>query len=162
MTQKKMSISVSLRPAVNAALTAAATAENKDLTDYVTDILERHALDGPFMTEQDKSDLELLHSLTERVVETAVRLVAEGQFRDSITADSIAICEQDEKWLADYRKYVRDEPYKNGNPRKGNINPNFGYWVKKSLGAKSKMKDKKAENRKVLGSVIQSYTPLEL
>ncbi len=162
MTQKKMSISVSLRPAVNAALTAAATAENKDLTDYVTDILERHALDGPFMTEQDKSDLELLHSLTERVVETAVRLVAEGQFRDSITADSIAICEQDEKWLADYRKYVRDEPYKNGNSRKGNINPNFGYWVKKSLGAKSKMKDKKAENRKVLGSVIQSYTPLEL
>ena len=54
-----------------------------------------------------------------------------------------------------------DDIYKNGNPLKGGINREIGYRVRAAIGGEvMKDNDGKPVLAKVLGEVIQSYTPM--
>jgi hypothetical protein len=161
MPEQKTRISLSILSPVYEALELEARDQTLDVVDLAERILEEHALAGSFMNADDKGDVRMYRSLIQRVINAASSLVEKDGFCDSITADTVAFCMTNAEWRADYSKYIGGDAYKNGNPKKQNINPSFGYWIKKTLGAKSKMKNGKPENRKVLGSIIQSYTPLE-
>jgi hypothetical protein len=161
MAELKTRISLSILSAIFGALEREAMIENMDVTDIAERILETHTLNAGYLNPDEKEEISMYRSLIQRVINTAMQIAKEQGCKDTITADTIEVCMANAEWRADYTRYVGDDPYKNGNPKKQNINPSFGYWIKKSLGAKSKMKDGKPENRKVLGSIIQSYTPLE-
>ena len=159
-----VNLTLSLVDEVHAALVRGAEAEGLEPSRFAVLILEDHLLkmDG-LLDERAKADILLGRSLIEQAVERALAIVAAEGFRNSITFDTIQAVSQDGSWLADYRALVRDDPYKTGNPRKQTINQNLGYFIKKAVGAKSMTKpDNKAVNVKVKGSIIQSYTPLEL
>lgn len=64
------------------------------------------------------------------------------------------------EWAAKYRFYVQDDIFKNGNPRKGPINREIGFRIRQAVGADvEKDSNGKPMMKKVLGQVIQSYTP---
>ncbi|MBK9011116.1 hypothetical protein [Novosphingobium sp.] len=158
------SLTLSFSDEVHTALMLGSEAEGFEPSGYAVRIIEDYlmAKDG-LLDHEAKADILLGRSLIEQAVDRALAIVAKTGFSSSITFDTIQAVSQDEAWLADYRKLVRDEPYKTGNPRKQTINQNLGYFIKKAVGAKSVTKaDNKAANVKVKGSIIQSYTPLEL
>lgn len=161
MAEQKTRMSLSILSAIHKALDREAKLENMEATDLAERILEAHALKGTHLGAEEKKEINMYRWLIAKVTEKAEEIVSKHGFQESITADAIAACMADLEWEKTYTAYVGDNPYRNGNPKKQNINPSFGYWIKKTLGAKSKLKDGKPENRKVIGSIIQSYTPLE-
>jgi hypothetical protein len=96
-----------------------------------------------------------------RAVEVATQRCRAGLFASSITADTFHACAAEPAWAADYRAYVGDDIYKNGNPLKGGINREIGFRVRQAIGGEV-MKDDAGRPvvAKVLGEVIQSYTPM--
>ena len=69
---------------------------------------------------------------------------------------------QPHNWAEAYRAYVKDDIYKNGNPEKGPINREIGFRVRAGIGGfVEKGEDKKPKQTKVLGEIIQSYTPMK-
>ena len=159
-----VNLTLSFADEIHSALVRGAEAEGFEPSGFAVRIVEDFLLkkDG-LLDEQAKADILLGRSLIEQAVDRAMAIVATEGFRSSITFDAIQAVSEDASWLADYRTLVRDDPYKTGNPRKQTINQNLGYFIKKAVGAKSVTKsDNKAVNVKVKGSIIQSYTPLEL
>jgi hypothetical protein len=131
-------------------------------SDFASRLIEDRLKELNLLTDDLAADIDLARSLLDRAIQEAMRIVSEEEFRSSITFDTIQSLSNDADWLGDYAKLVRDDPYKTGNPLKQTINQNLGYYIKKTVGAKSMLADGKPVNVKVKGSIIQSYTRLEL
>jgi hypothetical protein len=122
-------------------------------------IIDRVIADGTLDAETQE------HILTgRRLIATAVDVAKQrcrdGLFADTITLDTFKACCADAKWLKDYEAYVGDNPYKNGNPLKA-INREIGFGIRRAIGGIVQKDDGgKAVTVKVLGEVIQSYTPM--
>ena len=68
---------------------------------------------------------------------------------------------KDEWWVTGYQNYIGADIYRTGVAEKGPINREIGFRVKEALGAQVRKDEKgKAVTAKVLGEIIQSYTPL--
>jgi hypothetical protein len=68
---------------------------------------------------------------------------------------------KDPEWVSGYREFVQDDIYKNGNPHKGVINREIGFRIRAGIGGETvKGPDGKNVTAKVLGEIIQSYTPM--
>lgn len=155
-------IPVSVNEPVHAAISDLAAQHKRSVPEQAQYILEDYLIQHGHLHQKDERDIALMRSLVDQVVDAAHAIVAESGFTSSITKDAIARCIDDPQWLSDYREFVRDDPFKTGVARKQSINANFGYRIKRTLGAESVMASvKRAANEKVLGSVIQSYTPLK-
>ena len=64
-------------------------------------------------------------------------------------------------WTEGYRAYVQDDIYQNGNPEKGPINREIGFRICAGIGGVvEKGDDGRSKTTKVLGEIIQSYTPM--
>jgi hypothetical protein len=101
-------------------------------------------------------------SLVQRAVATACRIKRDDGFAPDITLKVFSACMADKLWAADYETYVKDNPYKHGNPRKGAINREIGARIRKGIGVQvAKLSDGKPAKIPVSGSIIQSYTEME-
>lgn len=159
-----MNITLGISDEIHAALVSSAQEARLELNIHAVRIIEDYLLaQKGLVSDETKRDVLLGRSLIERAVERATELIAANGFSSSITFDAIQAVSADPAWLSDYETLVRDNPYKSGNPRKQTINQNLGYFIKKAVGARSQTSPGgKALNEKVKGSIIQSYTPLEL
>jgi len=154
---------------VNAALLRAAAAERMEPTEIVQRATINSLIKDGFIEEEDADRIKLFWALVDRAVQAAQDICRTGRFASSITLDAIHDCMQDPARLADqpynwtdgYRAYVRDDIYKNGNPEKGPINREIGFRIRAGIGGEvEKGDDKKPKTTKVLGEIIQSYTPM--
>jgi hypothetical protein len=156
-------LTLSFSNEVHAALLADAKKQGFDVGIYAVRIIENHLLQVPGLLNHDtRTSISLARELIEQAVATAKDLVHQKGFSPSITFDAIQTVSADKQWLQNYADLVGDDPYKTGNPRKQTINQDLGYFIKKSLDARSVKVNGKPRNVKVKGSIIQSYTELEV
>ncbi|NUB45201.1 hypothetical protein GEU84_012445 [Fertoebacter nigrum] len=130
------------------------------MNDHIQKILTRHVIKTGSIDKADAARIVLLFSLVERAVQQARLICRNGGFSRDITLHAIMACLADVRWTADYRTYVQDDIYKNGNPLKGRINRDIGFRIREGIGAVVETTDGKVVPVKVLGSIIQSYSPM--
>lgn len=134
----------------------------REVTEHIEQLLAEHAIREKLLDAEKAKEYQLKWSLVTRAVETARKICREGRFGRDIIDKAIKECMDDPKWAADYKEYVQDNPYKNGNPRKTPINQELGYRIKMGIGGVVvKAPDGKSAKVTVTGSIIQSYTQME-
>ncbi len=122
-----------------------------------------------FIEKGEADRIKLFWALVDRAVQAAQDICRTNRFKSSITLDAIHDCMKDPaklvgqpySWTDGYRVYVKDDIYKNGNPEKGPINREIGFRIRAGIGGLvEKGDDGKSKTTKVLGEIIQSYTPM--
>jgi hypothetical protein len=147
--------------AANAGLMLAAKAQRMEPTEIIQRATIKSLIADGHIKELEADRIKLFWQLVDRAVAEAQQLCRNGKFNPSITLDAIHVCMNDEGWIKGYRKYVQDDIYKNGNPAKGPINREIGFRIRAGIGGVTvKGADGKAATTKVLGEIIQSYTPM--
>ena len=151
---------LTLPNSVYQALKASAAKQGLEPYEVIQDLVIDHVIRAGTLDKKIQAQIEAYKRAVMRAVEVAKQRLRDGAAVETLTPDTFLECAQDPKWVADYRAYIQDDLYKNGNPRKGPINREIGYRIRAATGAEV-MKDPngKAVLRKVLGNVIQSYTP---
>lgn len=147
--------------AANHGLQKAAKAERLEPTEIIQRATIKYLIEVGYIDKNEADRFVLFWRLVDQTVATAQQICRNGGFSSSITLDSIRECMKDSAWLDGYREYVRDDIYKNGNPEKGPINREIGFRIRAGIdGITEKLPDGKAKTTKVLGEIIQSYTPM--
>ncbi|MFZ2104503.1 MAG: hypothetical protein WAV18_03820 [Roseiarcus sp.] len=155
-------MSLPLATVIHNALRAEAKTLRREFTEHVQRILAEHAIHAGYVKPNDAESLRLMWKLVEQAVEAAKAICRNGQFTSAITLASIQACKKDPEWLNGYRAFVQDDIYKNGNPLKGIINREIGFRIRAGIGGKVVTDaNGKHEIVKVLGEIIQSFTPME-
>ena len=154
---------------VNAAPLRAAAAERMEPTEIIQRATINSLIKEGFIEKVDADRIKLFWALVDRAVQAAQEICRANRFKSSITLDAIRDCMKDPaklagqpyNWIDGYRAYVRDDIYKNGNPEKGPINREIGFRIRAGIGGVvEKGDDGKPKTTKVLGEIIQSYTPM--
>jgi hypothetical protein len=155
--------------AVNAALLRAAAAQRMEPTEIIQRATTNSLIEDGFIEKADADRIKLFWALVDRAVTAAQNICRANRFKSSITLDAIHDCMKDPaklngqpyNWTDGYRAYVQDDIYKNGNPEKGPINREIGFRIRAGIGGLvEKGDDGKSKTTKVLGEIIQSYTPM--
>ncbi|TIP03913.1 MAG: hypothetical protein E5X17_01830 [Mesorhizobium sp.] len=142
-------------------MTAAAQAERKEATEIIQRATINYLIDVGYMPPEEADRFKLFWWLVDETVLAAQKICRDGGFARSITLDAIHSCMNNPKWVDGYRTYVRDDIFKNGNPEKGPINREIGFRIRAGIGGVvEKTPQGKAATVKVLGEIIQSYTPM--
>lgn len=157
---KVTKLTLTLPTSVSQALKASAAQQGLEPYEVIQDLVIEHVIRAGTLDKETQAQLEAYKWAVARAVEVAKKRLRDGAPIETLTPDTFATCAQDTEWASKYRAYIQDDIYKNGNPRKGPINREIGYRIRSATGAEV-MKDAsgKAILRKVLGNVIQSYTP---
>lgn len=146
---------------VNAGLLAAASAERMEPTEIIQRATTNYLIEKGFIPGPEAERIKLFWRLVDQSVVAAQKLCQDGEFASSITLDAIRVCMKDPAWVDGYRSYIGDDVYKNGNPEKGPINREIGFRIRAGIGGEvQKTAEGKAATVKVLGEIIQSYTPM--
>lgn len=132
-TQAKQ-ISLRIDAPILKAIEKDAASRHRDITDFMQWIIENYAVYQRLVSEEAMDEYKLRWSLVDRAAEKARQILEEQRFDREITYKTFQSCMADKAWAADYEKYVRDNPYKNGNPRKG-INKKIGNRIARAVGA---------------------------
>jgi hypothetical protein len=147
--------------AANNGLLMAAKKERMEPTEIIQRATIRSLIAEGFINETDADRIKLFWRLVDQTVIAAQKICHDGGFSSSITLDAIRQCMKDPAWLEGYKLYVKDDIFKNGNPEKGPINREIGWRIRAGIdGVTEKGADGKAKTTKVLGEIIQSYTPM--
>ncbi len=159
---RAVKLSLPLAQSIHDALKQDATRNQREVTEHIQRILAEYAIDKKLIPQEDAARLQLMWRLVERAVEAAQRICRDGGFSPAITLNAIRACMEKPDWVAGYREFIQDDIYKNGNPLKGVINREIGFRIRAGIGGKvAKTADGKAATAKVLGEIIQSYTPMD-
>lgn len=143
------------------ALSTAAQAERKEPTEVIQRATINYLIDAGYMPQEEGDRFKLFWWLVDQTVLAAQKICRDGGFAPSITLDAIHACMNDPKWIDGYRSYVRDDIFKHGNPEKGPLNREIGFRIRAGIGGVvQKTPGGKAATVKVLGEIIQSYTPM--
>jgi hypothetical protein len=145
---------------VYGALKVAAEKQGLEAHEVIQNLIVQHVITAGTLDDETKAELEAYRWLVDRVVDVARQRLLAGKPIESLTPDTLAECVADPEWAAKYRFYVQDDIFKNGNPRKGPINREFGFRIRAAVGAEV-LKDDSGRPvlKKILGGIIQSYTP---
>ena len=137
------------------------SAENQGLepNELIQTLIIDHVIQAKTLDTVTQEHIMRGRRLISKAVEVAKKRCRDGQFADTITLDTFRACSADPKWIADYEAYVGDNPYKNGNPLKS-INREIGFGIRRAIGGQVVKESGKPVTVKVLGEVIQSYTPM--
>lgn len=155
-------VSLPLAPVIHEALQGEAVLKQRELTEHIQRLLAEHLIKEDLLKPSQAYNLQLKWRLVDRAVEVAQEICRSGEFSSKITLDAIRTCMKNPEWVAGYREFVGDDIYKNGNWLKGEINPEIGYRIRAGIGGRTVRKaDGKAATVKVLGEIIQSYTPMQ-
>ena len=161
-TSRAIKVSLPLNPLIHDALKREAKLKQRELTEHIQRVLAEHVIEAKAIEQAEADRLRLFWSIVERTVEAAQGICRDGGFSSAITLNSIKTCMKDPKWVSDYQKYVQDDIFKHGNPHKGPINREIGWRIRAGIGGKIMTDAKgKVATQKVLGEIIQSYTPME-
>jgi hypothetical protein len=153
---------LTLLDSVYAALKLSAARQGLEPNEVIQNLIIDHVIEAGTLDEATQKRIETGRRLVASAVEVAKQRCREGLFSSSITLDTFHACASDPEWAADYRAYVGDDIYKNGNPMKGGINREIGFRIRAGIGGEvEKNDDGKPVMAKVLGEVIQSYTPMK-
>lgn len=151
---------LTLPDGVYKALVASAEQQGLEPNVLIQELIVDHVIAAGTLDKTTQQQIETLKWLVAKAVEYAKERCRSGNFSPSLTADTFKACADDPEWAAKYRYYVQDDIFKNGNPRKGPINREIGFRIRAAVGAEIERDDNgKAALKKVLGSVIQTYTP---
>jgi hypothetical protein len=150
-------MSVTIPSEVHHGLSVQAAAAGRELPEQIQWILTKAAL--PDMNPEAAARQESAWRIVDGAVRAAQSLCREGKFSRSITLDAIRRCKADADWLSDYKAVVGEDIYRTGNPRKA-INREIGFHIRRGIGGTVEMKGNKPAQEKVLGEIIQSYTPM--
>lgn len=154
-------LSMTLHTPVYVALEKEAHGHRRDLFEHIQRILAEHVIKTESISKEEAAMIELMWQLVDQAVSAAKAICREGKFDEDITLRAIQRAKEDPTWVAGYAKYVQDDIYKNGNPRKGPINREIGFRIREGIGGTViKGPDGKSATKKVLGEIIQSYTPM--
>lgn len=151
---------LTLPDGVYSALTASAERVGLEPNELIQELIVERVIKDGTLDEATTQHIKAYKWLVAASVERAKALCRAGKFSPALTADVFEASAADPEWAAQYRFYVQDDIYKNGNPRKGPINREIGYRIRAAIGAEVE-KDAKGATalKKVTGLVIQSYTP---
>lgn len=151
--------SLTLMPRVYDALKLSAEQQGVEPNELIQNLIIDHVIEAKTLDAATQEHILTGRRLIATAVEIAKQRCRDGLFADSITLDTFRACSADPKWIADYEAYVGDNPYKNGNPLKG-INREIGFGIRRAIGGEVVKVGGKPVSTKVLGEVIQSYTPM--
>ena len=152
---------LTLQAPIYEALKRSAAKRGLDVNTHMQNVLTDHVIDDDTLDAETRAQIELGRSLIDRAVETAKQRCRDGLFARTITLDTFQACTADPKWAADYKTYVGADIFKHGNPLK-RINREIGFRIRAAIGGEVEKDDTGAAvNAKVLGEVIQSYTPMK-
>lgn len=159
-----MKFSINLPQGVYLAIERIAGESDRTVADCIREILTEEAERSGHLPDDELNDVKRYRRLGLAVADAAEAIVSElGECPYDITAQAIRRCQNDPAWLADYRAYIRADPFEPGNPRKRNINPDFGYKVKRRLGASNRKKaNGKDRVLKATDLIITNFTALEI
>lgn len=152
--------SLTLLTSVYAGLKLSAEKQGVEPNELIQTLIIDHVISAGTLDAETQVHILTGRRLIATAVEVAKQLCRDGKFAETITLDTFKACCDDPKWLSDYEAYVGDNPYKNGNKLKG-INREIGFGIRRAIGGVV-MKDGSGKPviAKVLGEVIQSYTPM--
>jgi hypothetical protein len=153
-------LSLRLDSPIHAALQKEGQSKGREIGEHIQRILTEHAIHQKLLDEATGLEYEMMWSLVHRAVETARRIWRDNGFTPDITLKTFQKCMEDKLWAADYESYVKDNPYKHGNPRKSPINKEIGLRIRKGIGGRVKLSNGKPVKTPVAGEIIQSYTPM--
>lgn len=154
-------LSMTLHTSVYEALETEARDHRRDFYEYIQRILAEHVIKTKSLPEDEAMMIELMWKLVDQAVDAAKAICREGSFDEDITLRAIKRAKEDPQWIEGYAAYVQDDIYKNGNPRKGPINREIGFRIREGIGGRVvKGPEGKSATKKVLGEIIQSYTPM--
>lgn len=154
---------------VNLALLRAAAAERMEPTEIIQRATINFLIEEGFIEKEAADRIKLFWALVDRAVQAAQEICRANRFKNSITLDAIHDCMKDPaklngqpfSWIDGYRAYVKDDIYKNGNPEKGPLNRAIGFRIRVGIGGiVEKGDDNEPKTTKVLGEIIQSFTPM--
>lgn len=151
---------LTLPDGVYEALETSAEKQGIEPNVLIQDLIVEHVIAAGTLDKATQEQIQAYKWLVAKAVEHAKERCREGNFSPSLTAETFKACTEDPEWAAKYRFYVQDDIFKSGNPRKGPINREIGYRIRHAVGAQVE-KDAKGTTvlKKVVGQVIQSYTP---
>jgi hypothetical protein len=151
---------LTLPNSVYTALCRSAEQQELEPSEVIQNLIIDHVIQAGTLDEGAQAQLQAYRKAVGHAVEVARQRLRDGAPVETLTADTFKACADDAEWRDNYRLYVQDDIFKNGNPRKGPINREIGYRIRAAVGAEvMKDADGRPVLRKVLGSVIQSYTP---
>lgn len=151
---------LTLPDGVYRALEASAAKRGLEPNELIQDLIVQQVIEDGTLDREIEKQIQAYKWLVAKAAAYAVQECRNGNFRSSLTADTFEACANDPEWAAKYRFYVQDDIFKNGNPRKGPINREIGFRIRQAIGAEvEKDANDKPVLKKVLGSVIQTYTP---
>jgi hypothetical protein len=154
-------LSMTIHTPVYEALEKEARNYRRDFYEHIQRILAEHVIETKSLPEQDAVTIKLTWRLVDQAVDAAKAICREGKFDEDVTLRAIQRAKEDPQWIEAYTAYVRDDIYKSGNPRKGPINREIGFRIREGIGGTvSKGPEGKPTTKKVLGEIIQSYTPM--
>jgi hypothetical protein len=162
-TEEFQAVKLSLRldALIHAALQKEGQAKGREIGEHIQRILTEHAIHQKLLDDATGMEYKMMWSLVHRAVETARRICRDGGFATDITLKTFQKCMEDKLWAAEYESYVKDNPYKHGNPRKSPINKEIGFRIREGIGGKVvKLSNGKPAKTPVVGEIIQSYTPM--
>jgi hypothetical protein len=155
-------LSLRLDARIHTAIQKDGRAKGREIVEHIQRILAEYAIHLKLVDDAVTKEFEMFWSLVDRAVETARRICRDGGFATDITHKAFLECMKDKQWAADYESYVKDNPYKHGNPRKRQINKEIGFRIREGIGGQvAKSSDGKPAKTPVVGSIIQSYTPMK-
>ena len=155
-------LSMTLRTSVYKALQVEAQQHRRELHEHIQRVLAEHVIAEDTIDSVDAERLKLMWSLVDRAVKRAKELCRNGEFGSDITLKTFKHCTEDPEWVDDYAKFVKDDIFKHGNPRKGPINREIGFRIRAGIGGTVVIgSDGKPAIIRVSGEVIQRYTPME-
>jgi hypothetical protein len=154
-------LSMTLHTSVYEALQTEARNNRRDFYEHIQRILAKHVIKTKSISEEEAAMIEIMWRLVDQAVAAAKAICREGKFDEDITLRAIQLVKKDPQWVERYAAYVQDDIYKNGNPRKGPINREIGFRIREGIGGTvMKGPEGKSATKKVLGEIIQSYTPM--
>ena len=154
-------VTVPFAPAVYDGLKRGAEQDRRELTEYIQRAVIEHLMEKGLLEKAEEDRIRLMWKLVDQAVAAAQKICREGGFTAAITLNAIQACMKDPNWVSGYREFVQDDIYKNGNPRKGVINREIGFRIRAGIGGETvKGADGKNASAKVLGEIVQTYTPM--
>lgn len=157
----KSKLSLFLETTIRSVLDEDAAAYRRDASEHAERILIEYLINMGLIDPIAAYRKRVFWFLIEFAVYEAQELCRAGKRSRTITRDAIQACTRDPVWAAHYYFYVGDNIFKNGNEKKGDINRELGWQIKRAVGGEvEKDANGKTANEKVLGEVIQSFTPL--
>lgn len=151
--------SLTILTSVYSAVKLSAAKLGIDPNELIQNLIIDHVIDAGTLDTPTQEHIMKGRQLVATAVEVAKQRCRDGLFAPTITLDTFRACCSDPQWLADYEAYVGDNPYKHGNPRKA-INREIGFGIRRAIDGEVVKSNGKPVSAKVLGEVIQSYTPM--